>query len=1072
MMRFPRAALVLWFSVLAAGPALDAQPTVDDVLARLATIGGGSLADWRFRLGDLENGAAPDLDDSGWAAVSPEHRWAGENRNAWYRRVVVIPEHAGGFAVAGSRVWVRLGVDDYGEIWVNGEKRCDFDWDRGEVTLTDKARPGERFLVAVLARNRGGPGRLLFARLETSAGERFRDRAAAFTEALGLARAIVEKFGGPERRGRDALAAAASAVDFAALEAADGDRFLASLETATRRLSALRELTREYAVFAAGYSHIDLAWLWRWVESIQVCRETFQSALGFFEEFPGFRFSMSQSHAHRWMEQRYPELFAAIRKAVREGRWEIVGGTSVEADCNLPGAESHIRQLLIGKRYFLEKFGRDVRIGWCPDSFGYNVNLPQILKKAGVDYFVTAKISWNDTNEFPYNLFWWEAPDGSRVLTCLPMGGYTFDLDGHKMLDHLVRISKQPGAPKRILSVYGVGNHGGGPTRAMLERGTRLAGLDFFPRFTMSSALEFFESFREDERAALAVWKDELYLEYHRGTYTTQAAVKKANRQGECGLMTAEKLASVGRHLGRPYPAEALGRAWDLLVFNQMHDILPGSSITPVYRDARRDYNRMRAAYRRVQRDGLDALASAIDTRGLAAGTPVVVFNPLSWPRDDVVELALREDEDAPAYEIVDADGAPQPTQLVVDPETRERTVLFLAAGVPSHGYRTYALRPRGHEHPAVATPLRAGPTWLENAMLRARLDPETGNLVSLLHRPTGREALGENAAANRIQLFEDRPDRYDAWNLKFTGKQWDLDTVKSLRLVETGPVRAVIRVERTFLGPGKRRRHPTEDFPSSFFVQDIILEHGVPRLEVRLTADWWEDHLCAKVAFPLAVDPKVATYEAPYAHIERSTRRETSWEKARYEVSMQKWADLSADGFGVSLLNDSKYGCDTLHNRIRLTLLRSPTSPDPLADRGRHETVYALYPHAGDWRQGLTVRQGYELNYPLHVCRAPRTAGDLPAAGRSLLTVDAPNVVVPVWKKHEDSEAHVVRLYEWEGRDATEATLTFVFPVARAWRIDLLERERTPLPVEDGTVKIRLGRYAIETVLVEPGDR
>ena len=972
---------------LLASTHLNAQPDVDQVLRRLERLGGVTLTDWRFRLGDLENGAALDLDDSGWKRVSPEHRWQGENQNAWYRRPVVIPESLEGFSVAGSRITLGIGVDDFGEIWVNGRKQCDFDWDQGRVVLTEKAKPGEQFLVAVRARNRGGPGRLLQATLHTSTLDRLSGQAAAYTEALDLARHVVKTLGGPERKGEQHLVASVKAVDLEALAEADAERFVASLAQATTHLSALRELTRDYTVYAAGYSHIDLAWLWRWVETVQVCRETFQSALDFFQEFETFHFSMSQSHAHRWMEERYPELFAAIQRAVRDGRWEIVGGTSVEADCNLPGGESQVRQLLRGKRYFLEKFGKDVRIGWCPDSFGYNVNLPQILKKAGVDYFVTAKISWNDTNPFPYNLFWWESPDGSRVLTFLPMGGYTFDLNGARILDHLARIQKQPGQVRSILSVYGVGNHGGGPTRAQLERARRLRKLDFFPRFELAPALTFFESFSAEERARLPVWSDELYLEYHRGTYTTHAEVKKANRRGECGLMTAEKLASIARGQGLAYPARPLDQAWDRLLFNQMHDILPGSSITPVYRDARRDYGRMRGAYRRVQRDALAALGQAVDTRTLAAGQPLLVFNPLSWARSDVVKVALTEEDQGPVWSVTDAAGRPLPTQVVH--QDGERRVLFRAEDVPSLGYRVYLLRPEAPAGEAASSALRATTEQMENEHLAARVDPRTGHLVSLVHKATGRNALADRAAANQLQLLEDRPKRYDAWNLGFTGKQWNLDEVKSLRLVENGPVRAVVRVERTFLGPGKARRHPTENFPSSFFTQDIILERGSPRLCLRVQADWWEDHICAKVAFPLSVDPAKATYEAPYAHLERSTRRETSWDKARYEVSFQKWVDLTVDRFGVSILNDAKYGGDTLANVFRLTLLRSPTSPDPTADRGRHDTTYALYPHAGGWRKALTVRQGYEMNYPLLATRIRRSGGSFPAGGRSFLGVD-----------------------------------------------------------------------------------
>ena len=327
---------------------------------------------------------------------------------------------------------------------------------------------------------------------------------------------------------------------------------------------------------------------------MQVCKETFAQAIRFFDEFPEFHFSMTQAHAYRWMEEQEPELFKAMQKAVKDGRWEVVGGTMVELDCNLPDAESHARQILYGKRYFREKFGKDVKIGWCPDSFGYNGNLPQLLKKGGIDYFVTSKITWNDTNKFPHHLFWWEAPDGSRVLAFLPFAGYTFNVDGEKIVEHLAEFEQEVDR-KEVMFIYGVGNHGGGPTREEIRRAEKLKKLDWFPKVKTAPAADFFAGVSEEERAKLPTWKSELYLEYHRGTYTSQAANKKANRKGEVRLMEAEKLAlfaGLGKS-GIAYPKAEFRKAWDYLLFNQMHDILPGSSITPVYRDSAEDYAKM-----------------------------------------------------------------------------------------------------------------------------------------------------------------------------------------------------------------------------------------------------------------------------------------------------------------------------------------------------------------------------------------------------------------------------------------------------------------------------------------------
>lgn len=1078
-MRIPTLLCATAIALLAVTHRVAAQDPTDATLERLAALTGLELRDWRFIREAVDRGGATDLDDAGWETVSPEHRWQGENRDAWYRLRFTIPKTLAGRAIAHSRLTVRIGVDDYGEIWVDGTKRTTFEWDKGEVVLTDDAEPGRTHLIAIRAQNRGGPGRLLHATLHTSALDDLSARAAWFVDALRLGRLIVDTLGGDARRGAEHVAAAARAVDTDALDRGDADAFLASLDSAYDKLRGLKALTADYHVRAVGYSHIDLAWLWRWEESVQVTKETFQAAIDFYDEFPDFRFSQSQSHAYRWIEERYPKLFAAIRREVATGRWEIVGGTNVELDCNLPGAESHIRQLLYGRRWFQKTFGKDVRIGWCPDSFGYNGNLPQILKKAGVDYFVTAKISWNDTNDFPHNCFWWEAPDGSRVLAFLPMGGYTFNMDGEKLLGHIARLEKQCGV-KKVMSVYGVGNHGGGPTRAEIQRAKALAEHDFYPKVEFSTALDYFESLDDADRAKLPTWKDELYLEYHRGTYTTHAAVKKANRQGECGLMTAEKLAVFAEQVapeldrdGEPvpdhYPRRRLGAAWDLLLFNQMHDILPGSSITPVYRDAKKDYDKMFAAIRRTQRNAMHRIADTTKRWGT-----MLVFNPVSWARSGVVSLPTQLD--IGDLWLSDDAGNPCAAQVVgLDGESR---LVFVAHDVPAHGHRAYRIL---QEPPTKVREqgVTATRTRLENEHLAVTLDPKTGCIASLVHKATGRDAIAKGAQANELQFLEDKPKQYDAWNLGFTGKEWRAGDARSIELVEPGPVRAVIRVKYAFLGPTKKRRHPTEDFPSSFFTLDLILETGSPLLKVRMHADWWEDHVCAKVSFPLSVTPKTCVYDAPYCHIDRSTRRETDWEKARYEVSGQYWADMTEGDFGVAILNDSKYGYDALGNRIRLTLLRAPTSPDRTADRGEHETTWAIYPHAGDWRQSLTIRRGYELNHPMIAHRIERrdalrhlsrASASMTRPNRcSFLSVDADNVIVPVVKRHEDSPGVVVRLFEWRGDEKTKATLTFAQPVRSAQRVDLNERKPLgALPVDGRSVTVPIGRYAIETVLVQ----
>lgn len=1118
-----------------ARPARAAQ----DTLERLAQIGKYEIRDWRWRHGEFDGGGDPSANDADWKRVHPGHSWNGENTEGWYRKEIEIPAKIAGFTIGGGAVALEIGIDDYGEIWVDGSKAADFKWDQGSVILTKDAKPGAKFFVAIRARNQGGPGRLLHARLVFHSLEEIQNKVADFTERLDVARKIVTTFGAGDAKWSAALERAEATVDFTAAEKGDEAKLLKSFAAANAELNALKELTKDYKIRAAGYSHIDLAWLWRWRESVQVTKETFASALNFMKEYPDFRFSMSQSHAYRWMEEKYPDLFVAMKDAIASGKWEIVGGTAVELDCNLPDAESQIRQISAGQRYFQQKFGKRTKIGWCPDSFGYNANLPQILKKSGMDYFVTAKISWNDTNKFPHNLFWWESPDGSRVLTFLPMGGYTNDLAAEPMLDYIKEVEQQTGY-KEILMVYGVGNHGGGPTREMIEREKRLEKMEFYPKIEMSTAIDYFNNIPEAAREKLPAWKDELYLEYHRGTYTTQAANKRANRKGEVGIVTAEKIASFAALYGAAYPYKELEQAWDYLLFNQMHDILPGSSITPVYRDSAEDYAKMFAIIDNIIHRSMRVVRESDKMPGQPAEMipgrfgpaqnatkEIEVFNPLSWPRTAIVDLnpaSLSAEFPKDYFSARDEQNGRRPCQIVVN-QDGDRSILFAAGVIPGLGVEKSMIegssKAPGEKFAAdmplkTATDPQNSNITIENQHLKLTVDSKTGNINSLIHKKTGREVFA--APGNRIQLLEDKPKQYDAWELGFTGKQWDLDSAAKVEITEFGPVRTTVKITKTFLGDTKAKRKPTEDFPSSFFTQEISLYDNIPWAEVRFNADWWEDHICTKVEFPLTVKSDKATFEVPYAAIERSTKRETPWEKARYEVPAQKFADITDGNFGVSILNESKYGYDILNNVLRLTCFRAPTSPDPTADRGRHEFKYAIYPHEGDWRSGGTVRAAYEFNVPVitdstsfssdwggpsfaHSSRGVAPAGvpgvggapdplngarrsslnDYPAIpwsatleGRNpdrkyLVWTDSPNIIINVVKWADEDDALIVRFYEATGAASTKVNLKFPFKIASAERVNLLEENPTHLSAGEFSVAIDAGPFAIETVKIKP---
>ena len=774
------------------------------------------------------------------------------------------------------------------------------------------------------------------------------------------------------------------------------------------------------------------------------------------EEYPDIVYIQSQAQAYEWMEEHYPEVFSRIREKVKSGRWEVVGGMWAEPDCNLIDGESFIRQILYGKRYFKEKFDVDVKIGWNPDSFGYNANMPQFFLKSGIDSFVTQKISWNDTTVFPHYLFWWEAPDGSRILTYFPPSGYVGQLRAERTAAALKLYEKNTGR-KDAFILYGLGDHGGGPNRAMLDRAREYSRQRIFPPLIHSRFSAFIDRLRASDLSGLPVWKEELYLEYHRGTYTTQAETKRFNRKSEVLLSDAEKISALASLFGRPVEQDALLSAWKKVMMNQFHDILPGSSINPVYKDAREAYLEAQREAGRERDQSLRYLASRIDTSGSPEGMPLLVFNTLAWKRDGKVTVSMPPSIKG-EISVYDDGGNEIPAQILPG---EGRTLCFIARNLPALGYSVYSVAP---QKPSLSDgELSVDSTHLENRFFRIEIDPKTGNISRITDKIAQKEIIPSGSQANQLQLLENIPDQYDAWNIQYTGREWRLDSHDGIKIGQRGPVSVSLKVKKSFLGLSKSRREPTSEFPSSFFSQEIILYEDVPRIDIEMHADWWEDQVQLKVAFPLTVRAPSASFEIPFAVVERPTTRRTPWEKARFEVPAIRWADLSGGSYGISLLNESKYGYDVENNVMRLTLLHSPLSPDPMADRGRHRFTYALFPHQGDWRSARTVREGYAFNTPLKAMFLPRQTGDLPGT-QSFLGGTAPGIIPAQIKKAEDRDSLIVRLYESEGNPTGTRLRIFRKP-QQAYEVDLMENRLRPLPMEGDELILKFGRSEIKTI-------
>jgi alpha-mannosidase len=822
-----------------------------------------------------------------------------------------------------------------------------------------------------------------------------------------------------------------------------------------RAASVLRELLSYRAapdvhqVSTVGHAHLDTAWLWPLRETVRKCARTFSTALALMDEYPEYRFVVSQAQHLAWMRDHYPDLWTRLKDAIADGRVEPTGSMWVEADCNIPSGESLVRQITFGKRFYRDELGIETQDVWLPDVFGYSAALPQIMRRAGIRFFLTQKLSWNQYDVLPHHSFLWEGIDGSRVFTHFPPSDTYGGQMNVRELRFGVQNFKDHDRATRSLYLFGWGDGGGGPTATMLESARRLADLDGLPRLTMEGPRAFFEAAEADIRDP-AVWVGELYLELHRGTYTSQAAVKRGNRRGEVALRDAELWSTLAPD-PRPVRAE-LDRAWRTLLLHQFHDIIPGSGIHWVYRDSADAHAEVARAAEEVTCDAVSSITAAVDTNGREH--PVVVFNSLSHARDEMVELDLPPalTTGAGAVAVVAPDGRRTPTQ----PLGSGRVLAHLSA--PPCGWAVHDLVGGGpgteaNERPdrQLAVDLRR----LENARLRVELD-DAGLLTSIVDKVTGREVLA--GPGNLLQLHPDYPNFYDAWDVdRFYLEQVDdLVALDAVEVVEDGPLRVALRLARTF---GKSR-----------IVQTMSLAAHSPFIEFATEVQWHETNRFLKVAFPLAVRSPRATYEIQYGHVERPTHANTSWDVARFEVCAHKWADLSEHGYGVALLNDCKYGYDVRGNVMRLSLLRAPTWPDPVADRGMHRFIYRLLPHEGDLRGAGVVDAGYDLNVGLRTVATTPHAGVLPAA-RSLVGVDAPNVVVEVVKRPDDSAGSdrtvVVRVYEAWGRRGP-VTLSAPGALRRASRTDLLERVEADLPVEGATVRFEVTPFEIVTLALE----
>jgi alpha-mannosidase len=1022
---------------------------------------------WRWHHGDLPIAKANQAQaESTFTEIAPLNAknhlaWVAGQQVVWLGQRFQIPIAFQNYPLAGFSL--RLGLTwwaEEAEVFVNGHlaQVGDLFDCSTRLLLSQVALPGEEFWVSMRLVSPGhDPGALVRSRLifESPIFESSPDLDPGFVadELEGL-QGYLQTFQ-PQQLQR--LATALESVAWEVLP--DRAGFDRSLEQVRQGLQPFSLELKQQQMTLTGHAHLDLAWLWPVSETWQAAERTFVSVLNLQQEFPELIFSHSTPALYAWLEQNRPELFAAIQAQVAAGRWEIAAGLWVEPDLNLISGESLVRQVLYGQRYVRQKFGRVSAIAWLPDTFGFCWQLPQILTQGGVEYFVTQKLRWNDTTEFPNPVFSWRSPDGSEIFSLMsaPIGE---SIDPVKM-SRYAQAWQAATDCKQSLWLPGVGDHGGGPTRDMLQLARRWQRSPFFPQLAFTTVEAYLERLKAQfaahpDPAAFPVWNDELYLEFHRGCYTSHADQKRANRQAEILLYQAELFASVATLVaGTPYPKSILETAWKQTLFNQFHDILPGSSIPQVFEEANRDWAQVQQQGQQVLQQSLAAIAAqiALPPPPQPDSVPVVVFNALNWTRSQLVSFSVpAHHHPDQAWQVIDPEGYPVRFHQQGD------QLQFLATDIPGVGYRLFWVCPI----PEMPTPgLPPLGFVLENDYLHVEINPQTGQITNLYDAIEQRAVLA--GPGNQLQFFQDHGQYWDAWNIDPDYAHHPLPPAKltDIRWVSWNTVEKRIRVSL--------------EFGQSQFVQEYILEANARLLKIETRVDWKDRQVLVKAAFPLSHASALASYDTACAVIQRPTLPNSELppaQQAKWEVPALHWADLGqADGkYGVSLLNDCKYGYDAQPQQLRLTLLRSPNWPDPAADFGPHQFSYGIYPHAGTWQTAHTGRRGYEFNCPLEVVLCPPNQHDsqarLPLRGQ-FLHLGSENLVLMAFKPAEDQpNQYILRCYEAHGQ-AAELQLTSDLDLALIQSLDLLEQ-----PIADTAVgeTVSLGAWKIATFQVGGG--
>lgn len=1023
-----------------------------DQLKKYSKVQKLELAQWKVKEGNFFRPQEVEAADEQWQSFdSRSMHWYGPDRHYWFRADFTVPE-----SFKDKPLWLvfHTQIDEWDDgknpqflLFIDGEITQGMDMNHREVLVTECAEAGKTYRVDLQSYT----GTLHSEFRLIGEAVQIDSQVQGLFYDLQVPVWAFEKMDRDDKNRLDIETVLNETINLLDFRKVPSQEFSDSVDNAREYIKhELYEKLAGYSDVIAtciGHTHIDVAWWWTVEQTREKVARSFATVLKLMEEYPEYKFMSSQPQLYQFLKERYPELYDKVKQRIAEGRWEPEGGMWLEADCNLTSGESLVRQFIHGKKFFLDEFGVDNRVLWLPDVFGYSGALPQIMKKCGIDYFMTTKLSWNQFNKVPNDTLLWRGIDGSEVLTHFistlgvgqPAEKFFTTYNGMLHPDAIMggwNRYQNKEINNDILIAFGYGDGGGGPTRTMLETSLRMEkGVKGMPRVRQEFSKKYFEELEERVRDSkwLAKWEGEFYFEYHRGTYTSMARNKRSNRKSELMLMDLELLSVMADSAaGLSYPLKELDSMWKLVLLNQFHDILPGSSIKEVYEQTKQEYAQIAKTAGTLIEQRLSVLSGS--------GESVVLFNTLGFERSDVVLLGKVE-----AHGLVDERGTVYPVQ-----QTAEGAVAYIN-GIPSKGYKSFELYFENGSNTAALerTPFILDKNNLVTPYYEVRF-AENGTIASLYDRENSRQVLQEGKSGNQFRVYEDKPIYYDNWDIDifYTEKYWDIDNVVSMEWLECGPVRATLELKKIF--------------SSSVISQKIHFYSDSRRIDFETYADWHENQHLLKVGFPLEIHSDEATFDIQFGNVTRKTHRNTSWDQARFESCGQKWADISEGGYGVSLLNDCKYGHSIYEGMLALTLIKSGVEPNPETDQEEHYFTYSLYPHSGNWQQGNTVYEAAKLNQPVYAVKGGKDRLDY-----SLLSTDSRHVMIETVKLAETGSSMIIRIYDYQN-ERGNVSINLNARIRSVTECDLLENDLDALEHRENAFDFYIKPYEIKTFKVE----